>query len=228
MAKYIIDVPDEAVGFMDGEMSFFVEPKIKDERRRHYVLRIDEEDVSIYTELEDKDIENNKVYLCNSCKYNYPDCPLDGKGGLRFGDAVGHDNICCCSVYEPKNLNEDEAWKFMRKMATMESQEIRECYKEDYWSDIFEKYTYSEAKAKYEAWKKSKEEIRVGDELINHLGRPYIIYHIDRGSAYGIDVSRGYPLSQEVFPTKNYIPNKTGRYFPEIAELIKKMRGEEK
>ena len=56
--KYIIDVPEEAVGFMDGEMSFFVEPKIKDERRRHYVFRIDEEDVSIYTEPNRKVIED--------------------------------------------------------------------------------------------------------------------------------------------------------------------------
>lgn len=56
--KYIIDVPDEAVGCMDGEMSFFVEPKIKDERRRHYVLRIDEEDVFIYIEPNRKAIED--------------------------------------------------------------------------------------------------------------------------------------------------------------------------
>ena len=63
--KYIIDVPDEAVGFMDGEMSFFVEPKIKDERRRHYVLRIDEEDVSIYTEPDRKAIEDDVWELAN-------------------------------------------------------------------------------------------------------------------------------------------------------------------
>ena len=74
MAKYIIDVPDAAVEFMDGEMNFFVEPKIKDERRRHYVLRIDKEDVSIYTESDRKAIEDEvrefvrELIHCNSGK----------------------------------------------------------------------------------------------------------------------------------------------------------------
>ena len=44
--------------------------------------------------------ENNKVCLCESCTYNYPDCPAE-IDSVEFGDDVGCDNICCCNKYEP-------------------------------------------------------------------------------------------------------------------------------
>ena len=40
---------------------------------------------------------NNQVHLCNSCKYNYPECPYDAN--VIFGDGRGNDNICACSKY---------------------------------------------------------------------------------------------------------------------------------
>ena len=44
------------------------------------------------------DIKNNSVHLCNSCSYDYPDCPSEE---YMFGDGVGNDNICCCGSYDP-------------------------------------------------------------------------------------------------------------------------------
>jgi hypothetical protein len=43
-------------------------------------------------------IKNNEVNLCDSCCYQYPDCPEENK--VFFGDGVGNDNICCCDKYE--------------------------------------------------------------------------------------------------------------------------------
>lgn len=45
-------------------------------------------------------IQGNKVHLCDSCAYIYPDCPSK-KENVIFGDGVGNDNICCCSCYDP-------------------------------------------------------------------------------------------------------------------------------
>ena len=45
------------------------------------------------------EIENNKVHLCLSCSYDYPNCPIDME--IIFGDSIGKDNICCCNQYEP-------------------------------------------------------------------------------------------------------------------------------
>ena len=43
---------------------------------------------------------NNKVHLCDSCKYTYPECPCK-TDDVIFGNGKGNDNICACSKYEP-------------------------------------------------------------------------------------------------------------------------------
>lgn len=41
---------------------------------------------------------NNQTHLCDSCKYNYQNCPSENEDVL-FGNGVGNDNICCCAKY---------------------------------------------------------------------------------------------------------------------------------
>lgn len=48
-----------------------------------------------------KRLGNNKVHLCDSCEYLYPDCPCGPKDVL-FGGGEGHDNIGACAKYKPK------------------------------------------------------------------------------------------------------------------------------
>ena len=82
--------------------------------------------------------------------------------------------------------------------------------------------TYQDAKAKYESWKAEKDEIRVGDE-VKHRGLNYVVGYVGADKVYHlIDknwlrtvVQGGYQLI------------KTGRHFPEVAELLKKMRDTE-
>lgn len=84
--------------------------------------------------------------------------------------------------------------------------------------------SYQEAKAKFEAWKKRKDDIHVGDELKDDENIRAVVLDI-RDEDY---------MSYEVF-TENGIMDewqrgivvKTGRHFSEIEELLKKMRGEE-
>ena len=41
---------------------------------------------------------NNQIHLCDSCKYDYPNCPSENEDVL-FGNGIGDDNICCCAKY---------------------------------------------------------------------------------------------------------------------------------
>ena len=49
-------------------------------------------------------IRNNKVNLCDSCRFAYPEC----EGEVIFGDGVGNDNICCCNCYFPLMSHNEE------------------------------------------------------------------------------------------------------------------------
>ena len=44
---------------------------------------------------------DNQVHLCNSCKYDYPECPVEGSDVI-FGNGIGHDNVCACAKFEIK------------------------------------------------------------------------------------------------------------------------------
>lgn len=142
------------------------------------------------------------------------------------GTAVGINELKPYTEPDCKAI-EDEVWEFARKLSCMKYEETRDCfgigYEDEY--DVLNAFTYSEAKARYEAWKKQKDEFHIGDELLNRHGVPYIIYKSGEDRAYGINFDE-FPVRMEVFPTKNYTPHKTGRTFPEIAELLKKMKEE--
>ena len=78
----------------------------------------------------------------------------------------------------------EAAWELARKIVRQpinggyKQSEFEEIFDCGYISDIFEKYTYSEAAAKVEAWEKAKEEIKVGD----------VVSHEEK---YGVVISEG-------------------------------------
>lgn len=80
---------------------------------------------------------------------------------------------------------------------------------------------YQEAKIKYEEWKAKNADIHVGDEVIYH-GNKYVVGYVGADEVYHI-VDRNW-IRQVV--QGDYQIFKTGRHFPEVAELLKKMREE--
>lgn len=58
-------------------------------------------------------INNNAVNLCDSCKYDYPECP-SGKKDILFGDGKGNDNVCCCNKYLPSVKPAQKVGKWKR------------------------------------------------------------------------------------------------------------------
>lgn len=138
---------------------------------------------------------------------------------------LSKENIEPCTEPNLKAI-ETEVWDFARAINDMRYDDFVSCFDGKTEEQVYELF-YSEVKDAYEAWKKQKEEIHVGDELINHIGKTYIIYDVDDHVAYGINLGK-YPCTQECFPIRDgYCPKRTGRTFPEVAELVKKMRDAE-
>ena len=121
---------------------------------------------------------------------------------------------------------EDEVWEFAMKCLSMDGSEF---------CDVFDScdalcltnYSYQDAKARYESWKAEREQILVGDEVeYDCNGRVrFVVLGIVGRTAYGFK----YPCDCD--DAGDYCDidelTKTGRHFPEVAELLKKMRDTE-
>lgn len=115
---------------------------------------------------------------------------------------------------------EDEVWEFAWKIYSMDIGEYAEIFDDKGCSS-----DYQEAKAKYEAWKKQKDEtFDTGDEVydkeIDSKGVILRRYNSDTLDILWDDGSAGETIAIKAI-------TKTGRHFPEVAELLQKMRGEE-
>ena len=123
---------------------------------------------------------------------------------------------------------EDEVWSLAREIAYCMS--VQECIDAGMISDediydsasgVLEKLTYQEAKSKYEAW--SKQNIREGDEVIYNSRTRAVVLKPETKEKYGTILTSEFDT---IVVTHDEL-EKTGRHFPEIAELLKKMRDAE-
>lgn len=88
--------------------------------------------------------------------------------------------------------------------------------------DIMKENTASEAIEKIQAYEQEKEEIKVGDEVEAVSGKAVIIEVLGNGK----DVRYMYPDASTGFNDSCNV-TRTGRHFPEIAEVLEKMRSEQ-
>lgn len=115
---------------------------------------------------------------------------------------------------------EDEVWEFVKKM----EHEIPVCDLMDIYGDeseIYQNFTYQEAKAKYEAWKKSKEEICVGDEIRHkkdYYSNAIVMYIDSEKSAYFVSKDSG-KVGTCTEVDKWW--EKTGRHFNSVEDFLK-------
>lgn len=122
---------------------------------------------------------------------------------------------------------EDEVWSFVNFMAQeMDTFARGMCFNKEHALGIVRGMTYQEAKAKYEAWKKQKDEIHVGDEIVGIYSDgdktpPLVVLKVEGNYYYGIYSKTGGFVQGGL----NY--EKTGRHFDEVEELLQKMRGGE-
>ena len=124
----------------------------------------------------------------------------------------------------------ETAWELARKITCQpinggfNRSEFEEIFDEGYISDIFEKYTYSEAAAKVEAWEKAKEEIKVGDIFQDNDGNNAIVTSIKGNTVYYMwddgDTRSGFAEDVKKHFTK------TGRHI-DIDGFLKQIGGNE-
>ena len=133
----------------------------------------------------------------------------------------------------------DEAWEAGRKICCcgekcLTSSELKDIFCTNYSSDIFLNNTASEAISKIKAYeeeqKKQKEEseFHIGDEVQNNDGIKGIVvgsFKTSDGSEFVSIMNADFKVPQ-IMPKEDY--KKTGRYFPEILEVLKKLREDEK
>ena len=159
----------------------------------------------------------------------------------RIGDFVGsthllmpytmaghmghHDTGLELTLYtEPdRKTIEDEVWEFVRIITDMTEKQRIECFGGAS-CDLDEYLTYRDAKAKYEEWRKRKDEIHEYDEIISEVpDNKAIIVCIDiwgQWHCINADGSFMVEINQQGYWKK------TGRSFPELGDVLKKMREE--
>lgn len=144
---------------------------------------------------------------------------------LKFYD----DNLSCEVFLEAKPYTEPnckaietEVWDFARAVNDMRYDDFVSCFGGKTEEMVYE-LSYSEVKAAYEAWKKSKDEIHVGDEVIYNSRTRAVVLEPETEKRYGeIFTSEGFTII-----VSHDDLEKTGRHFDEVEELLKKMKDED-
>ena len=116
---------------------------------------------------------------------------------------------------------ENEVWDFAISCVDMDGIDFYRCFEHDSVFYLTE-YTYSEAKSKYDEWKRKKDEIRVGDEVETELGNKACVLY---GNPDGTQIFVLKAAGTAAWWSRCAI-HKTGKNHSEVAELLKKMREE--
>ena len=170
--------------------------------------------------------ELKRLFYTKDADYDIQTCRVDSENGKNKY------TLCYCKkrgqVFvmeiakthtEPdRKAIEDEVWEFVTTCTKMDGSDSVDVFG-GFSVDSFTKYSYQEAKAKYEEWKKQKDEIRVGDEVALQDGNfKYVVMGFHFNTAYLL-ASDG---SVSKFPVSKL--KKLNRHFNETEELLKKMR----
>ena len=120
---------------------------------------------------------------------------------------------------------EDEVWEFAKIIGSfngLAKRDLDECFGHTTIQGVMTTYdTYREARAKYDAWKQEKEEIRTGDE-VRCMNRVGIVVRIDSMDGGSNVIWEGGATSY--IGIKDL--TKTGRHFDEVEKLLERMREE--
>lgn len=116
----------------------------------------------------------------------------------------------------------DITWDAARKIENLSEAEKFEIFGEYDMFHIMRRYTATEAIKKLKAYEQEKEEIQVGDEII-YCGLRCVVMKLDEKG----NIERYFMHDGTTFHNKTGFQNsdvkKTGRTFPEIAEVLRKM-----
>ena len=171
------------------------------------------------------EIEENKdgsFAWSNFAPYAEPDLEQVRKEAYKDGYNAGFGKKIDASYQEGLN----DAWEAARKICLNDSDggltvtEIANIFDVSYYRDAMKKYSAHEAIEKIRQYEQRQEEqIQVGDEVIIRYKKAVVTEITDRFVHIMYSDGSGYALFSENM-------TKTGRNFPEIAEVLEKMREE--
>ena len=174
--------------------------------------------------------ELKRLFYTKDADYDIQTCRVDSENGkdkytLCYCEKCGQVFVMeIAKTYtEPdRKAIEDEVWEFAREMISTSEHEVSKMWGcVTNFGEVMHNTTYQEAKEKYEAWKKQKDEIRVGDE-IDIDGEITVVTMINKyGEILSVDcggMTYYYHMESQLKRAK-----KTGRHFYEVEDLLKKM-----
>jgi hypothetical protein len=134
-----------------------------------------------------------------------------------------------------------DAWKAARRIGSNSMCSLKEmgfdfsrCVVADYNPSWFvvKNYSASECIEKIRQYEQTKEEIKIGDEVIRHYKNEFMegddapsIFLSEEDENFRCLAFNGRSIMIAEYPKNQY--RKTGRHFPEIAAVLEKMRGEQ-
>ena len=193
--EYIIELLDECNSEFKGIIAFGLT-----QEKQISVDLIPEEDLTPYTELDMEQVRKEAY------DKGYDDATAE----------IGSDEQAIAEKAYQKGLS--DAWECTRKIAGMHSEERRKIFGQNLLQIIFGFYSASEAIEKIRQYEQEKEEqIQVGDEVISRNKTAVVTEITDRYVRIMYSDGSSYALF-----SKGVV--KTGRHFPEIAEVLQKMK----
>ena len=116
----------------------------------------------------------------------------------------------------------NDVWEFVMKIS-VDSEKLFNVFGTYSYHNVFEKYTPQEAIAKTAEYEKQKNAIKIGDEVVlNHDDTKAVVMdESDQEDAWWVYTENG--CVEEWHDSKF---RKTGRTFPQIAEVLKAMQGD--
>ena len=129
--------------------------------------------------------------------------------------------------YEEPSGTAEDAWKMVSHILKdtagggMSWDDIEDCFGTNTISGIAE-MSHAEVREKYDAWKKQKEEIHVGDE-VNVDGYKGVVTWVNETHAEGFCIFKTH-LTRFYRMIGNLV--KTGRHFEKAVEFLKEMKEE--
>ena len=156
--------------------------------------------------------DNNKMVVFNC-----------GDDILRLGFTV---KLTPYNESEAEQRGQEEAWELARHLYNVSPDVTESIYRSMNGGKglgVALEMPYAEAKAKYDAWRKLKDELQIGDEVKHDkYGRCVLLEKRDLIGAELWHVIDGTGKVCQI--NRRHIIGKTGRTFPEVAELLEKMR----
>ena len=179
-------------------------------------------------EIEEEPVTKNGVELWKACGFNALVFDQNGLDKLTEFDANKYDFD---EVYDEAYKNGlDDAWKAAKKLVwetCIEDLETMGFLKKDETCEsgkVLEKYTTSEAILNLKEYEQRQKDIQVGDEVECIDGVKCVV--LDETETEGV----WHILTENGCikrANKRLLTNKTGRHFPEIAQVLKRMREQE-